>query len=284
MKMSNGGRGMNKKTNRRKLFIYLFLILLAVVMVYPLVYLFFASFKPNDEIFGSASLLPKKWVLDSYKIGWRGSGQFTYGRFLLNTCRMVVPTVVFTVISSLWVGYGFARFDFPLKKFWFYVMIGTMMLPSTVIIIPRYILFKNLGWIDTYLPFIVPAVFAGYPFFVYMVIQFMRSIPRELDEAAKIDGCSSFRIWTDVMIPLCKPAIFSVIIFQSMWTWNDFFNSLVYINSVRKYPVSLALRMNLDSASRVEWNTILAMSLVCIIPCTVLFFVAQQYFVDGIVG
>ena len=168
MKMSNGGRGMNKKTNRRKLFIYLFLILLAVVMVYPLVYLFFASFKPNDEIFGSASLLPKKWVLDSYKIGWRGSGQFTYGRFLLNTCRMVVPTVVFTVISSLWVGYGFARFDFPLKKFWFYVMIGTMMLPSTVIIIPRYILFKNLGWIDTYLPFIVPAVFAGYPFFVYM--------------------------------------------------------------------------------------------------------------------
>lgn len=275
---------MKKKKSIKQVILYAFLILLGAVMIYPLVWLFFSSFKSNDEIFGSIRLLPEKWILDSYAEGWKGTGQFSFGVFLKNTFVMVIPTVVFTVLSSLLVGYGFARFEFPMKNVLFYVMIATLMLPSTVIIIPRYILFKNLGWTDSYLPFIVPAIFAGYPFFVYMVIQFMRGIPRELDEAAKIDGCNSFRILTQVIVPLCKPAIFSVIIFQSMWTWNDFFNSLIYINSVKKYPVSLALRMCLDSASKVEWNTVLAMSLVCIIPLTVLFFAAQKYFVEGMVS
>jgi oligogalacturonide transport system permease protein len=186
------------------------------------------------------------------------------------------------VLSGLLVGYGFARFNFTGKKFFFYLMISTRMLPNTVIIIPRYILFRNFGWLNTYLPFIVPAVFAGYPFFVYLMIQFIRGIPRDLDDAAKIDGCNSFMILVRILTPLAKPAVFSVIIFQSLWTWNDFFNTLIYINSVRNYPVSLALRMCLDTASRIEWNAVLAMSLVCMIPCAILFFAAQKYFVEGV--
>jgi oligogalacturonide transport system permease protein len=266
----------------KKTLSYIFLILLGIVMIYPLIWLFFSSFKPNHEIFGSVALLPRTWVLDSYIEGWKGSGQFTFGTFLLNTFKLVIPTVIFTVLSSLLVAYGFARFKFPLKPVLFYIMISTLMLPNTVIIIPRYILFKNLGWVDTYQPFIAPAVLAGYPFFVYLMIQFIRGLPRDLDEAAKIDGCNSFQTLLRIIVPLCKPAIVSVVIFQSLWTWNDFFNALVYINSVKKFPVSLALRMCLDSASKIEWNTILAMTLVCMIPCTVLFFAAQKYFVEGI--
>ncbi len=261
---------------------YAFLILLGFAMIYPLIWLFFASFKPNHEIFGSIKLLPDTWELHSYAKGWRGSGQFTFTNFLWNTVQMVGPTVLFTVLSALLVGYGFARFSFRGKKALFYIMISTLMLPSTVIIIPRYLLFRDLNWLDSYLPFIVPAIFAGNPFFVYLMIQFMRGIPRELDQAAMIDGCNSFQLLWHIITPLCKPAIFSVIIFQSLWTWNDFFNSLIYINSVRKYPVSLALRMTLDTASKIEWNAVLAMALVCMLPCALLFFVAQKYFVDGI--
>lgn len=275
---------MRAKTKKRmsRAAVYTFLILLGFIMIYPLIWLFFASFKPNHEIFGSINLLPNTWILDSYSKGWSGSGQFTFTLFLWNTVQMVVPTVLFTVISSLLVGYGFARFRFKGSKVLFYLMISTLMLPSTVVIIPRYLLFRDLKWLDSYLPFIVPAIFAGNPFFVYLMIQFMRGIPRELDNAAMIDGCNSLQILVRVMTPLCKPAIFSVIIFQSLWTWNDFFNSLIYINSVRKYPVSLALRMTLDTASKIEWNAVLAMSLVCMLPCALLFFAAQKYFVDGI--
>lgn len=266
----------------KKVLLYFSLIVLGLTMVYPLLWLFFSSFKPNHEIFGSIALLPKKWILDSYIEGWKGSGQFSFSVFFGNTLKLVLPTVFFTVISSLVIGYGFSRFNFPLKKILFTLMISTLMLPNTVIIIPRYILFGRLGWINTYLPFIVPAVFGCYPFFIYMMIQFIRGIPRELDEAAKIDGCNSFSILVRVITPLCTPAIFSAIIFQFLWTWNDFFNSMIYISSVKKYPVSLALRMSLDSASRINWSTVLAMSLVSMIPCILLFFFAQKYFVEGV--
>jgi oligogalacturonide transport system permease protein len=270
------------KRRIKKFFIYCFLALLGLLMIYPLVWLFFSSFKPNHEIFGSPKLLPETWVIDSYARGWEGSGQFDFSVFLWNTVRMVFPTTFFTVLSGLLVGYGFARFHFRGRKFLFYLMISTLMLPNTVIIIPRYILFRNFGWLNSYLPFIVPAILAGYPFFVYLMIQFIRGIPRDLDDAAYIDGCDSFTVLARIITPLSKPAIFSVIIFQSLWTWNDFFNSLIYINSVKKYPVSLALRISLDTSSKIEWNAVLAMALVCMIPPALLFFAAQKYFVEGV--
>lgn len=271
-----------KKKSRSTILRYVILVAVGIVMIYPVVWLFFASFKSNDELFGSASLLPKAFSWDSYIQGWKGTGQYGYSTFFLNTIKLVIPTVVFTVISSAVVAYGFARFKFPFKKILFALMISTLMLPNAVVIIPKYMLFRDLGWIDSYNPFIVPAIFAGYPFFIFMLVQFFRGVPRELDEAATIDGCNSFTIFVRIMLPLSKPALFSAGIFQFMWTWNDFFNSLVYINSVSKLTLPLALRISLDASAAVNWNQIMAMALVSILPCILIFFFAQKHFVEGI--
>lgn len=267
----------------KKTFAYALLCLIGVVMIYPVLWLFFGSFKSNDEIFGSFNLLAKHYNFDAYIKGWKSIGRVTYGLFFTNTLKIVVPTVVFTVTTSTLVAYGFARFKFPMKKIFFALMISTMMLPQTVIVIPRYILFKNFHWIDTYYPFIVPAIFGCFPFFIFMMVQFFRGIPRELDEAALIDGCNPFTILVIILLPLAKPAIISAAIFQFVWTWNDFFNSLIFINSVKKYPVSLALRMIIDSTGgTINWNEVLAMSMLAIIPPLLFFFFAQRYFVEGI--
>ena len=261
---------------------YTFLILLGLFLIYPLLWLFSSSFKENKDIFSSTSLLPAKMVWDSYAKGWQGSGQFTFGQFMVNTFKMVVPTVLFTVMSSTLVAYGFARFKFPLKKLLFGVMISTLMLPNAVIIIPRYILFRNFNWIDSYLPFVIPAAFATYPFFIFLLVQFFRGLPVELDESATLDGCNSLGILVRILLPLSKPALFSVGIFQFIWTWNDFFNSMIYINSVKKFTLSLGLRMTIDVAADTNWNQVMAMSIITILPCVLLFFFAQKYFVEGI--
>jgi oligogalacturonide transport system permease protein len=272
-------------TRRRIVGTALYYILVAVfcaLWIYPLVWLVFAAMKPSNEIFSSLRLLPSKFIFSSFVQGWKGSGRIGFGTFTLNSFRLVAPVVVFTIVSSMLVAYGFARFRFPGVKALFYVMIATMMLPSSVIIIPRYLLFRTFGWINSYLPFTIPALFATSAFFVFMFIQFFRGIPRELDESATIDGCNSFRILWSIMVPLCTPAIVSAVVFQFIWTWNDFFNQLIYINSVAKYTVSLGLRISLDVTSYFEWNQILAMSVIAIIPCVIVFFFSQRYFVEGI--
>lgn len=261
---------------------YAVLILLGLVLIFPLIYMFFGTFKSNEEIFGSLRLLPKSFTLDGYIQGWKGSGQISFGIYLWNSCRLVVPTVILTVISSLITAYGFGRFNFPGKGFLFMVMLALMMLPSSVLLIPRYLLFVELDWIDNYKVFWVPAALGTSSFFVYMFIQFFRGIPRELDEAARIDGCSSFRILISILIPLSKPAVISAAIFQFIWTWNDFFQQYIYISSVSKYTVSLGLRMALDTTAVIEWKEILAMSAVAVLPCVIIFFCLQKYSVEGI--
>ncbi|QUH31931.1 carbohydrate ABC transporter permease [Vallitalea guaymasensis] len=261
---------------------FVFLSLLGIFMTYPLLWLISSSFKENNEIFKSLSLIPQKIVMNSYSEGWKGIGQFGYSTFFGNTFKLVIPITFFTVISSTMVGYGFARFTFPFKKFFFSVMLAGLMLPSSVIIIPRYLLFNRFGWLDSYLPFIVPAMFATNAFFIFMMVQFFRGIPKELDEAGIIDGCNSLQILTRILLPLCKPAIFSAMLFQFIWAWSDFFSPLIYINSVKKYPLSLALRMMLDLGEQAQWNQIMAMSVLSIVPPVILFFTAQKYFVEGI--
>lgn len=262
--------------------IYLFLITLSIFMIYPLLWLLGSAFKNNNEIITSISIFPRHLNLDSFIQGWKGNGKITYSNFFINTFAMVLPTVLFTVISSMLVAYGFARFRFPFKKLLFMLVISTLLLPQEILLVPRYLLFNSLGWLDSYKPFVIPAMFATYPFFVYMMIQFIRGIPIELDKSALIDGCNSFQIFYHIIVPLSKPAIFSVIIFQFVWRWNDFFNPLIYINSVKKFPVSLALRMALDIADTVHWDQIIAMSVLTMLPPVILYILAQKYFVDGI--
>lgn len=271
--------------NRKKIGIFLkYIVLLAVgiLLVFPLVYMFFGTFKSNQEIFGTLRLTPKEFLFDGYVEGWKGSGQIGFGTYLWNSFKVVGPTVILTILSSLITAYGFSRFEFPGKKILFPLMLALMMMPGSVLLIPRYLLFVKLNWIDDYKVFWVPAALGTSSFFVYMFIQFFRGIPKELDEAARIDGCSSFRILVKILVPLSKPAVISAAIFQFIWTWNDFFQQYIYISSVSKYTVSLGLRMALDTTTAIVWRNILAMSLIAVLPCVIIFFCLQKYFVEGI--
>lgn len=266
----------------KKIITYLFLIAIGIVMIYPLLWIVSASFKTNNEIFSSLSLIPKEVLWNGYSDGWKGSGQYSFGRFFANTFTMVIPTVLLTVASSMLVAYGFARFKFKGKKILFSLVIASLMLPNEVVIIPRYMVFNKLGWLNTYLPFIIPAALATYSFFIFQLVQYIRSVPKELDESARIDGCNSFMILTKVITPLCVPALISVTIFQFVWRWNDFLNPLIYISSVKKYTLSLALRMSLDVTDTIIWNQTMAMSVLSMLPPIILFFFTQKYFVEGI--
>ncbi|GGG18904.1 carbohydrate ABC transporter permease [Paenibacillus abyssi] len=266
----------------RKSSVYALLSVLGFILVYPLIWIFFGSFKTNNDILGSIKLLPAEFVLEGYRLGWAGSGQFTFGHFFLNTFQMVIPTVLLTTFSSYVIAYGFARFRFPMHKILFALMLSTLMLPPTVVIIPRYILFNNLGWLDTYLPFVVPALLGFSPFYIFMQYQFLRGLPKELDESAVMDGCNSFKIMTHILLPLSKPALVAAAVFNFMWAWNEFFSVLIYISSVSKYTVSLGLRMMMDIDAATTWNQIMAMSVLSMLPCALFFFFAQKFFVEGI--
>ena len=274
---------MKKRDKRFKSFLkYAGLIILGYIFLFPILWMVFGTFKDNIELFSSMSLIPNEFKLDGYTRGWSGSGQFTYATFFKNTFTLVIPTAVFTVLSGLIVGYGFARFNFRFKKILFSIMIGTMMLPNAVLIIPRYLIFNSFGWIDTYKVFWIPALFGCYPFFIFMFVQFFRGIPKELDEAAKIDGCGSFRTFVSILLPLMRPVILAAFVFQTAWTWEDFFNPLIFISSTSKYPLSLALRMSLDAATAIDYSSLLAMATLSILPVAIIFFFAQKSFVEGI--
>ena len=261
---------------------YVIIVIIGIILLYPLVWMFFATFKDNSEIFGSVNLLPKVWHPENYIDGWKGSAGYTYTTFFINTFVMVVPTTLLTLASSTLVAYGFARFNVPHKKLLFTLLLAMMMLPNTVVIIPRYLLYNKFHWVDSYMPFYAPALLCCNSFFPYMLIQFLRGIPRDLDESAYIDGCSTWTTLTKIILPLMKPSLFSAGLFQFLWTYNDYFNSLIFINSVKKYPISLAVRLSLDSESVVQWGKVMAMAFVAVIPLMILFFAAQKYFVEGI--
>ncbi len=266
---------------RNNLITHIGLILFAVIMIYPLVWLVMAAFKDTQEILTSTRLLPNAFRLEGFTEGWKGEGRPPFSAFLWNSMVMTLPTVILTIISGVLVAYGFSRFDFKFRKPLFAVMIGTILLPNTVLLVPRYLIFRNLGLLDSYVPFWLTAA-AGVPFFIFMFVQFFHGIPKSLDESAYIDGCGSFRILWSILVPLLKPSIFSAAIFQFIWTWDDFFQALIYISSVDKYPVTLGLRLSIDAMGIPPWNQIAAMSVVAILPSVLIFFGAQKYFVEGI--
>ena len=276
---------MRKKYFRRghvSIWTYVIVIAIGVVMMYPIIWMFFATFKTNAEIFGSVKLLPEKFSLQSYIDGWNVNGRITYAAFFANSFKLTLITTFLTVAACAIVAYGFARFKFPCKKILFGILITTMMLPDSILLIPKYSLYHSMNLLDSYAPFYLQAGLACYPFFVFMLIQFIRGLPRELDESAYIDGCSEIGVFVRILAPLMKPALFSAGLFQFMWTYNDYTNVLIYVNSVKKYTLSLALRLSLDAESVIQWNKVMAMSFLSLIPLIILFFAAQKYFVEVI--
>ncbi|MDT2768545.1 carbohydrate ABC transporter permease [Globicatella sulfidifaciens] len=269
--------------NINKAIRYSVLVFVSLIMLYPILWMVGASFKTNSEIFTEIGLIPSRLDFSPYIEGWKTRTEYTFTTYFINTFKIVIPKLVFSLVSSIVTAYGFARFNFPFKKVLFSLMMATLFLPQIVLRIPLYLFWRDLGMLNTYIPLIANTVFAQEPFFVFMLIQFFRSIPTTLDEAATIDGCNSFTILTKVLLPSLKPAIVSCVIFQFVWSFNDYLGPLIYITSVEKYPVSMALKMNIDASSGVvEWNQIMAMSIISLLPAILLYFSSQKYFVEGV--
>ncbi|MDO5293272.1 MAG: carbohydrate ABC transporter permease [bacterium] len=266
-------------------FKYFVLILVGFFMVYPLLWMFGATFKDNSEIFNGVGLIAKNPTLDGYKNAMNSvGGDINIWSSLLNTYKFVIPKVVFTIFSATITAFGFARFKFRGRNFLFSVLMATLFIPQVVLNIPQFVLFNKLGWVDSpfYLAIMIPSLFAADTYFVYMLIQFLRGVPVELEEAAKIDGCNIVQTLYKVIIPMIKPAIVSCALFQFMWSNNDFMGPLLYVQTPNYYPASLFVKISMDADTGFEWNRVLAVSLISIIPSLVIFFLAQDSFVDGI--
>ncbi len=273
-----------KRNRRIKKVIYHVLVCLgAFVMVYPLLWLLGSSFKETNTIFNTAGeLIPRKIVLQNYVNGWHGFAKITFGTFFKNSAFISVTATVGTLISSAFVAYSFARCKFKGKKILFAAMLVSMMLPAQILMIPQYLWYQKLGWIGSYLPLIVPYCFATQGFFIYLMMNFINGVPTELDEAAKIDGCSYYTIFFKIILPLMLPALITAGIFSFIWRWEDFLSPLLYVDKSEKYPVSLALKLFCDPASTSDYGAMFAMSILSILPLLVIFILLQRYLVDGI--
>lgn len=278
-------RGNNVKTQTvvRHTLTHLFIIALGIVMVYPVLWMIVSSFKPNTMIFSDPGLIPKAVTLENYVSGWKGYAGTTFGRFFLNSLFMCVVAIIGNLISCTMAAYAFARLKFVGRGLWFAVMMITLMLPGHVTLVPRYIMFNTFGWVGTYLPILVPKFLATDAFFVFLLVQFIRSLPKELDEAATIDGCSPLGVFLRIIVPLASPALVTTALFTFLWTWDDFFNHLLYLTKPETFSVSRALRTFVGDAGAVSnWGGALAMSTLSMIPAFILFFSLQKYFVQGI--
>lgn len=267
----------------KKFLTYFLLTLCAIIMIYPLLWLVGASFKSNDEIFSSVWFVPEKLDFSVYIKAWQTVTGYSMGHYFINTFIIIIPKVFFTVISSTLVAYGFARFDFPCKRLFYALFMGSMFMPAIVMIMPVYLMWSRTGLLDTYIPLTVPALFATEGTFVFMMIQFIKGVPKEFDEAARIDGCNSLQILIYILVPCLRQVIVSISVFTFLWTMNDFLNPLIIISSVEKYPLSLILRLSADSTGNgYEQNKILAMSVIGLIPSIAVFALAQKKFIGGI--
>lgn len=261
---------------------HLGVIVMGFVMVYPLLWMLSSSFKGPSEIWTNiSSLIPQDFTLQNYVDGWRGFAGITFATFFKNSLIVTSISTIASVFSSAVVAYGFARIKFVGQGFWFALMLATMMLPAQVQIIPQYIVFSRLGWINTYIPLVLPHFF-GAPFFIFMMVQFIRGIPIDLDEAAEIDGCSKIGIFFRIILPLIKPALITAAIFAFYWSWDDFLAPLIYLNDPNLYTISLALRSFADPSSVTNWGGVFAMGILALVPVFTLFIVFQRYLVEGI--
>lgn len=266
---------------RNRVLLHAGLIAGALVMVYPLLWMVSSSLKPKAQIFTDLSLWPRQVQLENYADGWAGIG-VSFATFFANSFIVSGLAVVGNVVACSMAAYAFARLEFKFKRIWFALMLMTMMLPIHVLIVPQYVLYRNFGWLDTFLPLTVPHFLATDAFFIFLMVQFIRGIPRELDQAAAIDGGSPLQIYWQIILPLSVPALVTTAIFTFIWSWNDFLSQLIYLSDVQKYTVSLGLRLFLDASGVSSWGPMLAMSTLALAPVFVLFLLFQRYLVEGI--
>ncbi|ATO12773.1 sugar ABC transporter permease [Micromonospora sp. WMMA2032] len=269
--------------NRQALRLLVLLVIVAVVL-YPLIWMLGTSVKSPAEIVNNVGLLPERFTPGNYVDGWTNF-DVGFGRFFLNSALVSLLTVVGNALSCLLAAYALGRLRFRLRKVWFTVMIGTLLLPGHVLIVPQYILFRTLGLVGgdwPYLPLLIPHFLATEAFFVFLMVQFMRGIPRELDEAARIDGASPYGVFRHVILPLSRPALVTTAIFSFIWTWNDFFRQLVFLSNLEDYTVPVALTLFIDSTSQSAVGPMFAMSVLSLLPVFLFFLAFQRMLVEGI--
>lgn len=258
------------------------LIALTAIILYPLLWLFLSTFKPSSEFGQNPGLIPENPTFDNYIKVVDGIAGVPLVRFFGNSLFIAVMAVIGTLISSALAAYAFARIRFRFAGIFFAAMIGTLLLPFHVIIIPQYIIFQRLDLVDTYWPLLIGKFLATEAFFVFLIVQFIRGIPREMDEAARIDGAGHGRIFVSIILPLIKPALITSAIFAFIWTWNDFLGPLLYVNSPEKYPLPVALRLYNDTTSTSDYGATVAVSFLALVPILLFFIVFQRFLVDGV--
>jgi multiple sugar transport system permease protein len=268
--------------NLKKAYIHIPVIIGSVIMLYPLIWLLFSSFKLPQNIFTDTGLLSSKYTIANYIRGWAGVAGTPFLVFFKNSFIIAFLAIIGNVVSCSMAAYAFARLEFTFKKVMFALMLLTMMLPYHVVIIPQYIMFNNLGWVNTFLPLTLPKFLATEGFFIFLMVQFMRNLPKELDQAATVDGCGPIQIYWRLILPLSLPAMVTTSIFTFIWIWNDFFSQLIYLSDVEKLTVAPGLRLFMDSTSESQWGSMFAMSILSLLPIFCVFIFFQRYLIEGI--
>ncbi|MBZ3900430.1 carbohydrate ABC transporter permease [Streptomyces griseiscabiei] len=253
----------------------------ALAMLYPVLWMVVSSLRPKAEIFRNAGLGLSHLRLENYSNGWHAFAQ-PFSHYLVNSLIVVIGAILGNLFACSLAAYAFARLEFRAKRLWFAIMLVTIMLPVHVIIVPQYILYSQLGWVNTFLPLIVPKFLATDAFFIFLMVQFIRGIPREIDEAARIDGAGHLRIFFNLILPLMVPALATTAIFTFIWTWNDFYTQLIYLTDPDKYTTPLALRAFVDQQSATDWGSVFAMSVVSLVPVFLVFLGGQRFLLRGI--
>ena len=261
--------------------IWLLLILGASTMILPFLWMVSSSLKDQLSVF----MYPPQWLpnpphFENYIDVFVGKPVHLYVR---NTLYIVLMNEIAILWAASFCAYGFSRLEFWGRRFWFSVVIGTMMLPSVILIVPTFVLFSRLGWIDTYLPFIVPAFFGGGAFNIFLLTQFFRTLPQELADAARIDGCGELSIYARIVLPLAKPALATVAVFTFLNAWNNFIGPLLYLSTNEKYTVAMGLALFRGALLQTRWDLLMAAAVIMTVPVLILFFFAQRYFIEGVV-
>jgi multiple sugar transport system permease protein len=278
---ARGTLAFSRSARTKALIKHAILILAGGLMIYPLLWMVVSSLRPNDLIFKDPGLWLSTLEMGNYTDGWSALTH-PFGHYMLNSAIVVIGSILGNLISCSMAAYAFARLQFSGKKLFFGVMLLTIMLPFHVVIVPQYILFSQIGWVNTFWPLIVPKLLATDAFFVFLMVQFIRGIPKELDEAARIDGAGHPRIFLRVILPLMVPALATTTIFTFIWTWNDFFGALIYLTDPDMFTVPVALRAFVDAQSATSWGSLFAMSIVSLLPVFLVFLFGQRFLIKGI--
>jgi len=267
---------------RREVLRHMLLGFAAVLMLYPLLWMIMSSYKPDELIFSEPAALPTSFDLSSYFEGWTAL-RVSFTTFYMNSFIIAVLAVIGNLMACSLTAYAFARLEFRGRKIWFALMLGTLMLPYHVTLVPQYVLFLNFGWVNTFLPLIVPKFLAVDAFFIFLMVQFFRGIPREIDEAAIMDGCGPWRIYWKIMLPLSTPVMATAAIFSFIWTYDDFLGPLIYLNDINSYTVPLALRAFVDSSGGESlYGELFAMSTLSLVPVFIVFLAFQRLIIRGV--